>query len=115
MVGGNLYKIEENYFNIYQILIFIFASLGIFKISSNTDNLKLYLLPITFLGGFLFHILWETKAIYVIQYYFILLPYTAFGIDYLSEKISKIKSKKSKSNLNNNNNNNDNITNSDNI
>ncbi len=107
MVGGNLYKIEENYCNIYQILIFIFASLGIFKIKSNTDNLKLYLIPITFLGGFLFHILWETKAIYVVQYYFILLPYSAFGIDYLYEKLFKTKIKKSKQPLKNDNNNND--------
>lgn len=131
MVGGDLYKIEEYYFNIYQIIIFLSAALGIFKISyitytdkiinkSNTVNsdsynstreentsliiqknininLNLYLLPITFIGGFLFHILWETKAIYVIQYYFILLPYSAFGLDYLFNKISylyNIKKKK---------------------
>lgn len=96
MVGGDLYKIEENYFNIYQILIFIFASLGIFKISFNTNDLKLYLLPITFLGGFLFHILWETKAIYVIQYYFILLPFSALGIDYLSDLCIKYLKSKNK-------------------
>lgn len=94
MVGGNLYKLEENYFNIYQIIIFIFASIGLFKISNNTISLKFYLLPITFIGGFLFHILWETKSIYVIQYYFILLPFAAFGLDYLSNKLSEIYKKK---------------------
>lgn len=97
MVGGNLYKIEENYFNIYQILIFIFASIGIFKIArKNINKLKLYLLPIIFIGGFLFHIIWETKAIYVIQYYFILLPYTAYGINYIGKRILKIPFKKNK-------------------
>ncbi len=89
MVGGNLAKAEEMYFDIYQIIIFIFASLGIFKISQNID-LKPKLIPIIFIGGFLFHILWETKAIYVIQYYFILLPYAAFGINYILEKIENI-------------------------
>lgn len=87
MVGGNLEKIEEEYFNIYQIIAFVFASIGIFKLSKNLD-LKKSLLPIIFIGGFLFHILWETKAIYVIQYYFILLPYTAFGIEETFQKIN---------------------------
>lgn len=86
MVGGTLAKIEENYFNIYQIIIFIFAGIGLFKNSKSLD-LKIAIIPIIFIGGFLFHILWETKAIYVIQYYFILLPYSAFGINYVIEKI----------------------------
>lgn len=91
MVGGNLAKAEEKYFDIFQILIFVFASIGIFKISKNLD-LKQVIIPIIFIGGFLFHILWETKAIYVIQYYFILLPYSAYGINYITDLItSKIK------------------------
>ena len=87
MVGGDLAKTEEYYFDICQIIIFIFAGIGIFKISKN-QNLKQVILPIIFIGGFLFHILWETKSIYVIQYYFLLLPYTALGIDYIISKIS---------------------------
>lgn len=104
MVGGKLYKIEENYFNIYQILIFLFASIGIFKTSKNID-LKATLIPIIFIGGFLFHILWETKAIYVIQYYFILLPYTAFGLDYFFEKFITLNKIKKIKKLNDHNNN----------
>ena len=38
------------------------------------------LLPVIFIGGFLFHIIWETKAIYVLQYYYLLLPFSAYGI-----------------------------------
>ena len=86
MVGGNLYKIEENCFNIYQIIIFTFAAIGLFHTSKNL-NLKKVLLPIIFIGGFLFHLIWETKAIYVIQYYYLILPYTALGIYLLSEKL----------------------------
>lgn len=86
MVGGKLADVEENYFNIYQIITFIFATVGIFKISKDLD-LKQAIIPIIFIGGFLFHILWETKAIYVIQYYFILLPYAALGINYFIEKL----------------------------
>lgn len=93
MVGGNLAKLEEKYFDIYQIIIFVFAGLGLFKISKTAD-LKQAIIPIIFIGGFVFHILWETKAIYVIQYYFVLLPYAAFGINYLIDiTSSKIKKK----------------------
>ena len=93
MVGGNFAKVEEYYFDIYQILIFIFATLGIFKVSKNFD-LKQSIIPIIFIGGFVFHILWETKAIYVIQYYFILLPYAALGINYTIEKLENFYNKK---------------------
>ena len=86
---GGLYKIEEKLLNAYQIIIFIFSSLGIFVIAKN-KNLKpsMCLLPIIFIGGFVFHILWETKAIYVIQYYYLLLPFTAYGLNYIFEKIN---------------------------
>lgn len=97
MVGGNLFKIEEFCFKIYQITIFITSSVGIFKLRKNVNSQKL-LLPLIFFGGFLFHIIWETKAIYVIQYYFILLPFSSYGLDYIGEKISifynNIKNKK---------------------
>ncbi len=100
IVGYNekLYKIEEQYFDTYQILIFIFAGIGLIKLRKK-DSLDILILPIIFLGGLVFHILWETKSIYVLQYYFILLPFTAKGIDlffnYIKEKefIKNIKNK----------------------
>lgn len=104
MVGGDLKKIEEFIFEIYQIITFSFAGFGLLKITKDLD-LKKAFLPIIFAGGFLFHIIWETKAIYVIQYYFLLLPFAAYGINYfmenmlpqliesLKEKLNKIKIK----------------------
>ena len=88
MVAGNLYKVEEKYFDVYQIIIFGLSSIGIFFISKEC-NLQKALLPIIFLGGFLFHIMWETKAIYVIQYYYILLPFSAYGLYKLSKIVLK--------------------------
>lgn len=84
MLSDNLYKIEEFIFKIYQIIIFVFAGFGLLKLSKNI-NLKQAILPTIFLGGFIFHIIWETKAIYVIQYYFLLLPFAAYGLNYLIE------------------------------
>ena len=86
MVGGKLYDIELIYFNVYQIIIFVFAGIGLFLVAKEKDLCKV-LLPIIVIGGFLFHILWETKAIYVIQYYFVLLPYAAFGLVHMLDKL----------------------------
>lgn len=79
MLGGKIYNLEEQYFNAYQIIIFIFAGYGILKLNKRNEA-KYILLPIIFLGGFVFHIFWETKAIYVLQYYFLIIPYTALGL-----------------------------------
>ena len=85
MVGGKLYDIELIYFDSYQTLIFIFAGIGLL-LSIKDKDLSKTLIPIIFIGGLLFHIIWETKAIYVIQYYFLLLPYAAKGLVYFIDK-----------------------------
>lgn len=42
------------------------------------------------IGGFLFHIVWEVKAIYLYQYYMYLLPYAAYGLVVLLQNRLKI-------------------------
>ena len=90
IVGGDLYRLEEKYFDALEIIVFIFSSISIYSISrtlNNNNNNSFFILPIIFLGGFVFHVLWETKAVYVLQYYFLLLPYTADGISKTFYKI----------------------------
>ena len=54
-------------------------------------------LPLIFLGGFTFHLLWETKAIYVLQYFYLLIPYAVYGIyevfNLIDSKIESVKQK----------------------
>lgn len=40
-------------------------------------------------GGFLFHSFWEVKAIYTYQYYMYLLPYAAYGIYLVYQRLGK--------------------------
>ena len=86
MIAAEYYPLEENIFNIYQIIIFCFASFGILMLAKTIDLSKA-LFIIIFAGGFAFHIIWETKAIYVIQYYFLLLPFAAYGLDFFIDEI----------------------------
>ena len=76
---GKAYNIEERVMDIYQILVFLSASFALFLLFKE-GSLRKMLLPIIFLGGFIFHFIWETKAIYVIQYFYLLLPSAAFGL-----------------------------------
>ena len=75
---------------IFQIIVFLFAGIGMLKIFKQ-GKIEHILLPMIFLGGFVFHTFWETKAIYVLQYYYLLLPYAAFGIFQLFEKIERVR------------------------
>ena len=87
ILTGPIYQIEERFLDIYQIITFIAAGIGL-MISFKNSDLKKALLPLTFLGGFIFHIIWETKAIYVIQYFYIMLPFAALGLCTIFDKLS---------------------------
>ena len=88
LICGTAQKIEERVMDVFQIIIFISAGITLILFSKKGD-LKKTLLPLTFLGGFLFHIIWETKSIYVIQYFYIMLPFAAYGIYKLFNFIDK--------------------------
>ena len=42
---------------------------------------------IVFIGGFLFHTIWEAKCQYTITYFILLIPYSVKGYDCLTNKI----------------------------
>lgn len=99
---SDVYHIEERLFDSYEIIILGAAILSVVCILKNkekeSENL---LLLVTFLGGAVFHfVLWETKAVYVIGYFYLLLPYAAKGLSLLFDKfeikIKEIKDKKIK-------------------
>lgn len=99
---SDVYHIEERLFDSYEIIILGAAILSVVCIFKNkekeSENL---LLLVTFLGGAVFHfVLWETKAVYVIGYFYLLLPYAAKGLSLLFDKfeikIKEIKDKKIK-------------------
>lgn len=88
ILTGTTYDHLEDCMDIFQIITFIFASIGLIA-SIKQKKYKLSLLPLAFLGGFVFHMIWETKAIYVIQYFYIMLPYAAYGLYTVFEKINR--------------------------
>ena len=87
---GKLHTLINYYLSIFNILVFGTTTVStIYNIKKQKFDYKNIILLLCFLGGFLFHILWETKCIYVIPFYFLLLPYSAEGFTIIFELINK--------------------------
>ena len=96
---SDVYQMEERLFDSYEIIIFSASIISVIYILKNKEkNSENLLLIVTFLGGAVFHfVLWETKAVYVIGYFYLLLPYAAKGLSLLFNKVEiKIKETKDK-------------------
>ena len=94
ILHGEEHKALIRFLDIMQITIFTMSMISIIASFKNkTYDNKNFILLITFLGGFLFHILWETKSIYVVPFYIMLLPSAADGIENTNIFIKNITSK----------------------
>lgn len=84
-----IHKITRQYCQV--LLIFIYAASLLFLLqeikNKNSDG---YLFAfIYFVGGVLFHIVWETKSQYVYPYVFAMIPYMANAVDSVFAKIKR--------------------------
>lgn len=72
------------------IIIFGGTILVIIKNRKELSNEMILLITI-FIGGFLFHILWEAKSRYIIPYLLVLIPVAAISIDSWKSELTKMK------------------------
>ena len=102
-VGDNItYEFDENfikinsYVQIYQkaliLVIFICSIIVIIQNRKNISN-ELILLLTIFIGGFLFHTLWEAKSRYIIPYIIALIPLASVEINKIKIILPKRKEK----------------------
>lgn len=82
------YKYLVEYMDIMQTII-LFGTL--FYIINNFKEIefKKLIFAIVFIGGFLFHILWEAKCQYTITYFILLIPYSVIGYSEIIERVRK--------------------------
>lgn len=76
MYNGSLNVILTKYLDILQVLIYLLSAIYLIK-NINSSNINTAILAIIFFGGVCFHLIWETKSLYVLMYVILLLPYTA--------------------------------------
>lgn len=81
ILHGEKEKSVIKYLDVIEITIFFASLISItYMLKKKKLDYKNSVLLIIFMGGFLFHIIWETKSIYVIPFYLMLLPSAAYGI-----------------------------------
>ncbi len=89
--------LTSKYLNVLSFLVFFGAFLYILN-RKDEDNAEL-ILPMTFVGGFVFYLFWETKARYALMFFAVLIPLAARGYTLALEGLerrSKIRSKRKK-------------------
>lgn len=88
---GDVAQLIVKYLDVFEIIVFgssfIFIIMSLKKKAINHQNI---IFSLIFLGGFLFHILWETKSVYVIPFYYLLLPLAAGGLLEIFEFIDRL-------------------------
>ena len=98
--GEGYLKIKQ--FSEYMLcVVYIFALIGVAKrfylTVKKADDNRVSLLKdiplIIFVGGFLFSIIWEAKARYMLPYYVLLHMYAAYGLAIKADKVKAILSK----------------------
>ena len=90
--ADNLEQLVIDYFDLNRnyekiLIMFIFFAVLIFILSNKEITNNQILLIIIFIGGFLFHFLWEAKSRYIIPYIIILIPIASIGINKAVQKI----------------------------
>lgn len=104
LTSGKIYETMKVYQKAIIYIIFIGAIVTVIY-DRQKLNKEILLLVLIFLGGFGFHILWETKSRYIIPYVIILIPVSLRGIEIISQKIkNKVKRKGLLNEKNNDNN-----------
>lgn len=103
MYVGFWHNLIVGFMNFYQSFIWICAAFYII-LKRKVLNENQMLLGLIIIGGFLFHIMWEAKSQYIIQYFIFAIPYGAAGFieildkskEYLQKRyeISKIRSQR---------------------
>lgn len=89
---GRLNKVITFYMNIVQSLILFGATTYMFMDFKNIKSKQLIFI-IIFIGGFLFHMIWEAKCQYTLTYFVLLIPYAVRGYlkleDFIESKFIK--------------------------
>ena len=85
ILNGRFYNLSKIYQKALIFIIFI-GAIAVVIINLKRLNKEYILLALVFLGGFLFHIMWETKSRYIIPYIIILIPISVIGIDVIINK-----------------------------
>ncbi len=75
--------------NIYHFFVFLCTGIYCFSVRRDWSLARAYFV-LNIFGGFLFHMIWEAQARYILGYFVLMLPLAAFGLNEILNKIDRI-------------------------
>lgn len=88
LCDGLLSKAIYEYSNIFQTLVLFGTALYI-VIDFKKIKLQELIFAIIFIGGFIFHIIWEAKCQYTLPYFVLIIPYAVIGYYKLAGEVER--------------------------
>ncbi|MGX7112615.1 membrane protein [Gemella cuniculi] len=82
---------------VFQIFVYVFSFVFAVIMYRRKKEL-LTLIPTAFIGGTIFHMIWEAKSRYVFPYFVFLIPLAAYGLVIVRNKIKSYKKEKEEQN-----------------
>ena len=79
--GSPVRAVLDAYMNVYQQALYALALIGGLRLMRRGTGTDMLALPVTVLGGFLFHLLFEAKSQYIYPYAVLLMPVAAVGLE----------------------------------
>ncbi len=89
MMSAKGYTATAKFFSYFQLIIYLGALLWL-ALSDRAGFVTKSFMLMVFVGGFLFHIVWETKGQYSITYFVLLFPYAVMGYEAMVNKFARI-------------------------
>lgn len=74
----------QGWMDAYHLVVYIGAALGLWLGRKKLD-IPALMPALVVVGGFVFHMVWEGKSQYIVQYYFLVIPYAAYGYGQLAQ------------------------------
>lgn len=91
---GTIHKLIRDYCSALLILIYIATFIFVIMVFKEKNIGELLTGIIFLIGGFIFHLFWETKSQYVYPYVFMLIPYSSYTIVRILNKSNFIMGKR---------------------
>ncbi|MBR4430014.1 MAG: hypothetical protein IKS75_01820 [Clostridiales bacterium] len=85
--------VASSFLKIFQLLMFAGSSVTAVKAGRGKTGSPALLLLMTFIGGYVFHLIWEAAPFYTLAYMVMLIPTGVAGLISIMKKISRVKFK----------------------
>lgn len=86
-------RVAASFLKLFQLLIFLGGAVFTADVLTKKKGTPALLLITTFIGGYLFHIIWEAAPTYTMSYMVVLIPVGVSGLIKLIKKLSVVKLK----------------------